>query len=331
MKIRLLSYLILGLFILVISSCEFEDIPVETDTFGIRHDVDLEEYEDLGQNAGQYSAEFGYPDFSSVCALTYMRDGDPIDASGVLINPEWVMTAAHNLVSGNEDFPDPQATDMVISFGFDLANPEMTIDVTEAYLHPGWIPNQGEGREAAVDIALLKLKQPVYDFPFTTYASEMNEMLGGKLYVCGYGDYSEVTQSDMFYSQRHAFENILDRLTKEIMLDYSYSGDEMYLGGMMGCDFDSPIENTNALNEESINSSNVEVRALGAGTSSSDALELEGTTVPGDSGGPAFLKINGIWQVIGIVSSGSTDSNYGDVAIFTRVSSHAEWIRSIIQ
>ena len=99
----------------------------------------------------------------------------------------------------------------------------------------------------------------------------------------------------------------------------------------MGCDFDSPVEYANALDDESTESSNIEVRSLGEGSSSSEPLTLEGTTVPGDSGGPAFAKIQGQWKVIGITSSGSTDSNYGDVGIFTRVSSHTAWIESVLK
>ena len=68
---------------------------------------------------------------------------------------------------------------------------------------------------------------------------------------------------------------------------------------------------------------------VGVGNSSSVALDLEGTSVPGDSGGPTYLKINGEWTVIGLTSHGSTDGYYGDLALNTRVSSHADWICSI--
>jgi len=323
-------YLILIPFFFFLGSCEFDELDLETDTFGIRHDLDLTDYENLGQNRGNYISGNDYPDFESVCALTYIRDGEPIDASGVLIAPQWVLTAGHNLVSGDESFPDPFETEMEIYFGDDFMNPSQTISVDEVILHPGWIPNQGEGREAAVDVALLKLSKPVTNVTPASYVSTTVTLLDQKIFVCGFGDYAEALDSDELYSQKHAFENVLDRYVTNMTLDYNYIGMDQYKGGIMGCDFDSPLEYANTLDEESVNSSNVEVEALGSGNSDENPLDLEGTTVPGDSGCPAFIRINGSWTVIGITSSGSTDSNYGDVAIFSLVTSHQDWINTIL-
>ena len=65
-------------------------------------------------------------------------------------------------------------------------------------------------------------------------------------------------------------------------------------------------------------------------------LKLESLIAPGDSGGGLFQNINGQSYLTGITSfgwgrlDGTTDSDYGDVGGWTRVSSFNSWIDSII-
>ena len=57
----------------------------------------------------------------------------------------------------------------------------------------------------------------------------------------------------------------------------------------------------------------------------------ESNTAYGDSGGPAFLYVDGEFLVAGVTSAGSTpDSVIGDVAISTRVDAFAEWIDTVV-
>ena len=62
--------------------------------------------------------------------------------------------------------------------------------------------------------------------------------------------------------------------------------------------------------------------------------DLEGAPGPGDSGGPAFLMTGSTPAIAGISSAGfdgeSGPGSYGAVDVFTRVSSHAAWIDSIV-
>lgn len=62
--------------------------------------------------------------------------------------------------------------------------------------------------------------------------------------------------------------------------------------------------------------------------------ELEGAPGAGDSGGPALVKINGMTFVAGVSSAGYDGKNgpgsYGAVDVFTRVSTHADWIDKTI-
>ena len=62
------------------------------------------------------------------------------------------------------------------------------------------------------------------------------------------------------------------------------------------------------------------------------ALDLEGISGPGDSGGPAFIEENGAFYVVGISAIqsfkelGLREGIYGVTEYYTRVSSYVEWI-----
>jgi hypothetical protein len=63
--------------------------------------------------------------------------------------------------------------------------------------------------------------------------------------------------------------------------------------------------------------------------------DLEGAPGPGDSGGPALLITGGSPTVAGISSAGfdgrTGPGSYGAVDVFTRVSTHAAWIDSVMR
>ena len=98
------------------------------------------------------------------------------------------------------------------------------------------------------------------------------------------------------------------------------------------CIRDSPSRNHNSFSEEADEWSDKfgDFSFIGAGSSSSNPRALEGVSVPGDSGGPSFAKINDEWHVIGLTSFGLGDTgDYGSLSFDTRVSVHSDWICSI--
>ena len=57
----------------------------------------------------------------------------------------------------------------------------------------------------------------------------------------------------------------------------------------------------------------------------------ESNTAPGDSGGPAFVRINGQYQIIGVTSGGTGDAHtLGDYSFDTRIDIHANWIEGVV-
>ncbi len=57
----------------------------------------------------------------------------------------------------------------------------------------------------------------------------------------------------------------------------------------------------------------------------------ESNTAPGDSGGPAFVNVNGVLLVAGVTSGGDQDNaGIGDHSFDTRVDAYASWIDSIV-
>lgn len=63
--------------------------------------------------------------------------------------------------------------------------------------------------------------------------------------------------------------------------------------------------------------------------------KLEGAPGPGYSGGPALIQKNGKVYVAGVSSAGydghAGPDSYGAIDVFTRVSTHAAWIDSVVK
>lgn len=68
-----------------------------------------------------------------------------------------------------------------------------------------------------------------------------------------------------------------------------------------------------------------------------EALDLEGISGPGDSGGPAYIEEDGKWYVAGVsaiqsfAKLGLREGRYGVLEYYSRVSVYSEWIEKSIQ
>mgnify|MGYP002628503785 CR=1 FL=1 len=338
MKLSLKSLLLSSIFI---TSCAYEedidpivDLGSNIQTYGIRHDKSLSEYEAVGANNTPYNTS-DYPNFSSVVNFTYSLDGSAdaeFVASGVLVAPNWILTAGHNFFLAEDQSSPALPAGVSINIGNDPENPEQILVAEQLVFHPTWI-DDNEVIAKGNDFCLVRLaSQPTGISPALLNRS-LDEPLGSTVWHCGFGDYSQQANQDRnAYSMKHAMANILDRKISGV--SSTNKNGQVYQGGLVAFDFDSPDGTINSLGDDFISS---DEPLLGTGTSDAAALELEGGTVEGDSGGPLWAKINNQWQVIGILSGGADapitnhqDASYGDISVYTRVSTSIDWIDSVI-
>ena len=220
-------------------------------------------------------------------------------ASGVIVAPDWVLTAAHVTAGASslEFYTDAGGT----NFG----RPGIAADGW--YTYPQWNGNISAG----YDIGLMHLSTSVGCGSASsdaggcaaaryTGSGEINQL--GTL--VGYGmTGTGSTGASVFDGMRRAGLNMVDSL-------YG-AGDRLLLA-----DFDSGSYRDNALG-------------------SRFPVSFEATIGPGDSGGGLFETINGRNYLTGITSfswssiDGNPNSTYGDGSGWTRVSAFNSWIDGV--
>jgi len=333
------------MLIVAVLSVALFDSQDPTPEFGFRHDVNSIMYEDLGDNKAPYDTP-DYPNFSSVVYIEgTATDGEIYSGSGVVIAERWVLTAAH-VMEGMK------VSDTFVFIGNDYQSYDYRISIKSYSIHPGWplatkysADEQDQILEEGTDIALIELQESIDSsnvdiamWDNSTSSIQHSELINSKIYISGFGDYSEdnsmcsehcLTDSDGYFSKRRAWENTLDRIVEDIQSTVEYENQTEWKGGWVVYDFDGPSGDQNSLaSGEKYNFEQGDYSYAGQGDSDSKPLPLEGTSVAGDSGGPTFGMIDGNWKVIGLTSHGSAAANYGDVAFNTAVFSHYDWICS---
>jgi chymotrypsin len=221
----------------------------------------------------------------------------PGEGHGVLIAPQWVITAAHAITWQSEI-------------------KQVTIngaprDVERLVIHPGYKKPPQELLDQALaswdwtlfrvllsssdDIALIKLTQPVTDVSPVAINKGDGE-LGQIMKIIGKGATGNgVIGYEFSSSHRTELRRAYNKVT---------SAHGRWLCYM----FDKP----------------------------SEALPLEGGSGSGDSGGPVLIQFEEDWQLAGLTSWGDPQSSnrtpgrYGQISCNVRLSHYKEWIESVV-
>lgn len=298
--------------------------------FGIRQDKTLSDYEVVAAASNP-----NLPNFKAVVAFSYSLDGSSnaeYIATGALVAPQWILTAAHNFYDASEQKKPALTKGITVKVGDDPNNPSKIYTVSQIVIHPTWLHGSQDYKDAN-DLCLVKLSSPITNISPVPLHTSSTESIGSTVWFCGFGDYSQAPgQNPNLESKKHAIENILDRKVAGLKTTHEST---VYAGGLLGFDFDDPLGAINSLGDDLVNA---DEGILGTGTSAAGAVNLEGATVEGDSGGPLFVKNGNIWELAGVLSGGASDpvpnhrkSDYGDISIFTRVSTSYTWIQSVIK
>jgi len=228
--------------------------------------------------------------YDAVGEILLSTSGGGVRGTGVLIAANYVLTAAHVL-------DDPTSTNVSFTLrdGTSRAGANWSI-------HANWTGSLSNG----YDIAVLELASDITGAPAASLYAGTGEV-NQQLTMVGYGRTGTGTTGDTLASgTRRAGQNIADGFGGGIVGSMNLSG---YASHIVFADFDEPGDPTESL--------------MGSNT----PVALEASTAPGDSGGGAFIGA----QLAGITSfgasiDGATNSDYGDLMGFTRVSSFISWI-----
>lgn len=239
------------------------------------------------------------PQFASSIAMA-ANDGEEGwgSCSGTWIGNDgergYVLTAAHCFADGDDaQSLVYRSTDGEVHEGAEL------------YIHPDFVDEQ---TTTGFDLAVVVLQTPVeLDEPALLYAGSAER--GRLLTFMGYGSrgIGSAGQHDDYHdggSDKAAAQALVDQV-QQGPRDADDSGD--YLGVFLARE-DGSIEHPRQGSRTPHN-------------------RLAGLLGSGDSGGPAFIRLDGRWLLAGVNSNGSGSAQYGDSSWFVRVSARRDWIR----
>jgi hypothetical protein len=243
------------------------------------------------------------PQFQSVIALS--TDGESWgEASATWLGNDddhaYLLTAGHI-------FDLPAKIDEYVA----RAPDGHVVKVDKLWVHPLW--NGDPNIRTGYDFTIMRLEEPLEGTgpQPTLYTGSSEE---GKLITfVGYGSrgIGSTGEDDKYYegSDKAAAQGIVDISADPV--DPVPEDEEA--GGYL----------TVALPKED---GSVELPTGGA---TKPATRLAGLLGSGDSGGSAWMKVGGVWEIVGVNSNGTGKAQYGDTSSFGRVTFMHDWIEKI--
>ena len=264
----------------------------------IRHDVDDQAYLDYAQQS-QFAA---VGDLLSGWGTSFYSR-----CSGTLIDSNMILTAAHCVDNTQFEFMN-----FAVGSGNYWAESWVAHENWDGSLFSGW------------DIALVKLFDDVDDVAAANLYTGNSEIGQVGSHV-GFGRTGNGLTGDTDSSgTKRAGQNAIDAT------NLAGEGHDRILYN----DFDAPVGTDLSTGTDLIDLPEFTYNPLDYfGYDSGNALELEISVAPGDSGGALFLEENDEWYVAGVHSFGVTAGDpinfgYGEFNGSTRVSAFTDWIAS---
>jgi Trypsin/PEP-CTERM motif len=256
---------------------------------------------DDGANDADHIALAAQPQYDAVGFTTRQNalNQTVLDSSGILITPDWVLTASHTLVAGGRP-------DTTFTIGGETRN------IAQAIRNPNFTGQIEDG----YDVALLKLDAPITNVtPAQLYTGTAASLQGQTLTYVGYGRSGTGSTGDTIPAgTKRAGNNIAEQLGFTLNPG---AGQVVYSNQIMFADMDkqggiggNPLGGTNPIN-------------------------LEYLIALGDSGGGLFTEQNGQHFVAGVHSilfdfDPTGILGYGDVMGSTTIEQSLTWIQDTI-
>jgi len=207
-----------------------------------------------------------------------------------LVHPQWALTAAHCVEETSI------SEGISADGGFEVRIAGALTKIDHVVMHPAYrYRDHPLSPEREVDLALLRMAEPVAVLPISLYRDhgELDQVAT----LLGWGFFGIGTTGIQYDDGRfRRADNIVSAANDRLRFI-----------------FDDP-------------------RQL-----DSKAVELEGMPGLGDSGGPALLRSEHGWELAGVavgevdrLPPGDAQGLYGATSVYERVSSHVQWIESVI-
>jgi hypothetical protein len=242
-----------------------------------------------GATDAEHIALAAQPEFQAGGWFSFTNSGTTDWGSVTLVSPDWVVTAAHNLLTpdGNTQLP---LSGMKIGFGSNALTDSTKYSVTQVIRVPGYSSDT-----YANDLAFLRLATPVTGItPMSLYTGTLSA--GQEVTTIGHGQPGSPATGLLPY----------DGIERG-MVNQIGSSAELY---SFFADAPPNLVMTQFVPDNLLG--NYEY--------------FGGSVSRGDDGGGLMVLDNGVWKLAGVTSYDYDSPNYGAYSLYTEMSAYSAWI-----